>query len=273
MKSYYEILYENKGADYIWDIKNDKFYDIKNNELKDENYFKKYFKSILNKIKKFSLFNKKKILSYIFYSMLAFIPLSQLDHVFTDDTIKNEVTSDEEINKEYLKISSIISKFKNPLTLSISNNGLDNIKKHEQLKLNAYTIGDGKITIGYGHAQPANISKFNLDSKISEYEAEQLLKNDIKYFENSIKNIFKQWMENNINIRITQDMYDCLISLAYNMGISSLRQSEFIQELKKGNYTKAGKLIKTLKVSNKFPGLKIRRESESNLFLSYLNEL
>lgn len=63
-------------------------------------------------------------------------------------------------------------------------------------------------------------------------------------------------------------MYDALVSIAYNTGVGGLRKSDAIKHLKKGDYMKAGKSIKHLRISKKYPGLAVRREKESEMFLS-----
>ena len=144
------------------------------------------------------------------------------------------------------------------------------IKEHEKLRLTAYSIGDGKITIGWGHAEQANISKYKIGQKISEKRAEILFENDIKKKENDVKRIFLQWQEKGKHIKITQGMFDAMVSMAYNMGTSRLRQTNFIQHLENNNHIQAAKLIKISGISKKYPGLISRREKEYELFIKDL---
>jgi GH24 family phage-related lysozyme (muramidase) len=67
-------------------------------------------------------------------------------------------------------------------------------------------------------------------------------------------------------------MFDSLVSMAFNMGISGLRQSKMIQNLKLGRYKSAGELIKKTNIDDDFPGLVDRRKEESELFLSFTNK-
>ena len=87
---------------------------------------------------------------------------------------------------------------------------------------------------------------------------------------NGVRRIFKEWKNEGVNRKITQDMFDALVSISFNTGIGSLRSSEIIKELKKGNYEKAGKIIKSTNTNDDFGGLSKRRESESKLFLTFL---
>jgi GH24 family phage-related lysozyme (muramidase) len=68
-------------------------------------------------------------------------------------------------------------------------------------------------------------------------------------------------------------MFDALVSMAFNMGVSGLRQSEMVKYLKNGNYKTAGQLIKQTNINpDTFPGLEKRRYRESDMFLSYLSK-
>jgi len=146
--------------------------------------------------------------------------------------------------------------------------GQDFIKDHEKLRLKAYDIQDGMITIGYGHAEPVNKSKYQLGDSITVDEADRLFKTDLKIAENGVKRIFKRWSSQNINIPINQQMFDALVSMAFNMGVKGLWNSDFIKQLKRTrSTTEAAKLIQTTNTAAA-PGLPNRRHTEKNLFLS-----
>lgn len=182
-----------------------------------------------------------------------------------------EKVSGEILNKENITENDLISlikkefnkiKFTDPQKLSLSEKGKEFIKDKEGLKLKAYDIGDGKITIGYGHTN----SKYNMGDTITKEQADKLFDNDIKYFENSIKRMFRQWKDNGHNVKITQGMYDALVSMSYNMGITGLRNSKFIYYVMYSDFDKASELIPKTNVNDKFPGLKKRRKGEQELF-------
>lgn len=167
------------------------------------------------------------------------------------------------IGKQIEKISNYV----NIKTVKISDDGINLIKDHEKLSLKAYKIGDGMITIGWGHANPIKNSPYKIGDTITKQKADELFKKDIKYFEEGVRRMLLQWEEEGHDVKITQSMFDAMVSLAYNMGVGGLRRSEFIKHVKKQDFLKAAELIKTTKVSDKFPGLYDRRETESNLFL------
>lgn len=203
--------------------------------------------------------NKKNIAKLIVGSLLSVLTVSQ-----TVSYIQRNFSQEDEKT-----LIEVVSKFKDPLTMSISSVGLEHIKDHEKLRLKAYTIGDGKITIGYGHAESIGKSAFKIGQIISEEIANYLLQKDIKIAEDGVKRIFKQWKEQNIIINITQGQFDAMVSMAYNMGVSNLRTSDFIQALKNKNLARAAELIKTTNIDEeKFPGLTDRREKEYNMFIS-----
>jgi len=224
------------------------------------------FDSIINRFTKVPEERKDHMM---YYGLASLVGLSSLSLILK--LIEKIRTSKP---KEYESAKNVIKKigFKDPLLLSLSNKGLGLIKKHEKLKLKAYKIGDGKITIGYGHAEDEGKSKYKEGQKISAEKATELLKKDIKNSEEGVKRIFKEWRAKGINVQITQDMFDSLVSMAFNMGISNLRQSQMIQDLKKGKYKKAGELIKKTNIEDDFPGLESRRNEESRLFLSFINK-
>ena len=80
--------------------------------------------------------------------------------------------------------------------------------------------------------------------------------------------MFKDWEKEGTNVSITQSMFDALVSMAFNAGVGGLRRSEVVEHLKKGDYQTAADSIKTFRVSSKFPGLALRREKESEMFLA-----
>jgi GH24 family phage-related lysozyme (muramidase) len=58
-----------------------------------------------------------------------------------------------------------------------------------------------------------------------------------------------------------------MVSMTFNAGCGAMRQSQFIQELKRGNTKKAAELIKTFMIGTNV-GVKNRRQQEYKLFIS-----
>ena len=169
------------------------------------------------------------------------------------------------------------SKWKKGYEFTFSQKGWNHIKMEEgnprhpgEPVLKAYKIGDGKITVGWGHAEPVRKSKFKVGQKITTSDADELLKMDLTNASDGVRRIFKDWEEKGLDVKINQDMFDALVSIAFNTGINGLRKSMMIQDIKKGKFEEAGEKIKTFNVSKKFPGLHDRREKESEMFLASL---
>ncbi len=51
--------------------------------------------------------------------------------------------------------------------------------------------------------------------------------------------IFQGWKEVGIHIRLTQDMYDAIVMMCLRAGVTAVRTSGFIQEVKKGRHLQA----------------------------------
>lgn len=228
-------------------------------DLKDK------FNILLKKIKDLNSESRMKIIRNFLISALVIFPLSnviQISQNLDSQIVKSEIT---ESLKDILKDKG----FGDATKMRLSQQGWDMIKKHEGYSSKAYKLGDGMITIGWGHAEPISSSKYKAGQEISEKEAMELLKGDLKVAADGVRRIFTEWKDSGKEIMVTQDMFDSLVSLAFNSGISSLRQSELIQKLKRGDYEGAGELIKSYKISQKFKGLEKRRAEESKTFLSF----
>jgi lysozyme len=164
-------------------------------------------------------------------------------------------------------------KFKDASEFTTSQMAIDTIKHHEKLRLKAYKVkGDKKITIGWGHAEPIKKSKFKLGQRISKERAEELFLIDLKIAENGVKRIFAQWKEKGNDVKITQGMFDAMVSISFNAGIRGLRESDFMQLVKKGKFKEAGEKIHGLRNTGKFGGLDVRRGVEKYLFHKDLDQ-
>ena len=153
--------------------------------------------------------------------------------------------------------------------MTLSKKGLDIIKQFEGFRSEPYRDSVGVWTIGYGNTYYPSGKKVSASDKhLTENEASKL-KLDIinKDFSPSVNLLLKKEIEQG---KITQNMFDALISLAYNIGTGALARSSVIRHLKAGDKESAAKAFlmwdkakgKTLK------GLTIRRQKESDLFLS-----
>jgi GH24 family phage-related lysozyme (muramidase) len=217
----------------------------------------------VSKIANFSEKNKKRVIKSLIAYLLTITTIDRVHEIINSKPDNDNKKIATYILKEKSPIKD--DKFKSVTDLKISQTGIEHIKSHETLKLKAYKIGDGKISMGWGHAEDSNKSLYDVGDSISVEKAEKLFDLDVKRTEDGIKRIFKEWKE---PPKLTQSMYDALVSIAYNTGIGGLRKSQAILHLKKKEYIKAGKSIKGLRVSKKFPGLSSRRNKESEMFLA-----
>ena len=118
--------------------------------------------------------------------------------------------------------------------MKIDKYGLNLIIKFESCKLTAYKVDNTEkyYTIGYGH-YGADVKK---DMKISKDTAIKLFRNDIKYFERCVNNCLK--------VKITQSMFNSLVSFTYNVGFSAFKNSTLLKYVNKKQFTKASKEFK-----------------------------
>jgi len=106
----------------------------------------------------------------------------------------------------------------NKIAMKTSNNGIELIKRHEGLRLNAYKCTSGKLTIGYGHTKGVKIGQ-----TITEEEAERLLREDLIVAENEI---------NRHNLNLNQNQFDALVSFVFNVGIGNFQTSTLLKKIK-----------------------------------------
>ena len=145
-----------------------------------------------------------------------------------------------------------------------SDSGIDFIKSFEGLRLEAYQDSAGVWTIGYGTTHGIKPGM-----RITKEEAEEMLRNDVAWFEKAVKNL--------LPIELSQSEFDALTSFCYNLGAAALEQSTLRKRLLAGEprcwvYQKemprwnqaGGKVLQ---------GLVRRRQAEADLAcLGYLSE-
>ena len=144
--------------------------------------------------------------------------------------------------------------------MTISDRGLALIKQFEGFKATAYLCPAGIPTIGYGHTG-SDVTKSDVGVKtISEDEASDLLRQDVKKAEDAVNR--------KVLVPISQNQCDALISFTYNLGEGNLASSTLLRLLNQGDYEGAQKeFVKWNKAGGKtLFGLTKRREAEAALF-------
>jgi lysozyme len=225
---------------------------------------KSIWDNTLRKIEGLSKEAKRKIIKYAIGSLLVFNTVTNVVQIINSSSADSET---KQIATEICDKKE--EKYKKGYDWKLSQEGWDHIKNEETCKLKAYAIGDGMITVGYGHAEKVNRSKIRVGERITQEQADDFLQEDLKEAADGVRRMFKDWEEeDDVIVPITQSMFDALVSIAFNAGVGGLRRSEVVKHLKKGDYSSSGDSIKNFKVSKKFPGLAIRRDKESKMFLA-----
>jgi len=139
---------------------------------------------------------------------------------------------------------------------TISQNGLNLIKKFEGCRLVAYADQGGIITIGYGHT--GNIAPGFM---ITQEQAEEFLREDLEHTQAGIDAM--------VHVPLSQNQYDALCSFVFNIGRGHFKDSTCLDRLNKGSYSEAAAWMlpwhRVAGVENE--GLLKRRMEERDLFL------
>ena len=140
----------------------------------------------------------------------------------------------------------------------ISDKGLALIIRFEGMKLEAYpdpATGGEPWTIGVGRAHGVKPG-----DTCTEAEAMDWLREDCREAEEAIDTL--------VDVDLTQDQRDALISFIFNVGVGNFRISTMLGLLNEGNYGACGKQFgRWNKGAGKvMAGLTRRREAEAQLF-------
>lgn len=140
--------------------------------------------------------------------------------------------------------------------MTIGEKGIDLIKSFEGLELHSYQDGAGVWTIGYGHTRGVVPLQ-----TCTEAEATAFLEADLANAENAVNHY--------VTADLTQNMFDALVSLTFNLGAGNLEHSTLLRLLNGGSkLAAADEFLKWNKVAGKVSaGLSRRREAERELFL------
>lgn len=149
----------------------------------------------------------------------------------------------------------------NGVAMRASENGVALIKRFEGLELEAYQDIAGIWTIGYGHTGPDVVA----GQKISEREAEELLRRDLKPREDAVGRL--------VSVNLNQNEFDALVSFIYNVGEKNFRNSTARRRLNSGDRVGAAEALTWFNkatvggVLRAVTGLTRRRAAERALFL------
>lgn len=144
--------------------------------------------------------------------------------------------------------------------MKISQRGIDAIKRHEGARLNAYLDVAGIPTIGVGHTQGVELGQ-----QITQAQADEFLRSDLAWVE--------QCIAETVQVSLTQQQYDALCSLIFNIGAGAFKGSTLLRHLNAGDYSGAAdEFLRWNKarvngVMTVVPGLASRRAVERSMFL------
>ncbi|EKN6317550.1 lysozyme [Yersinia enterocolitica] len=145
--------------------------------------------------------------------------------------------------------------------MQISDNGINKLKVEEGEKLIGYKDTRGIPTVGVGHTGVVDGKPVAVGMVISKDKSSELLRSDLKWTEEAIAT--------NVKAPLTQNQYDALCSLIFNIGANAFASSTVLKRLNAGDYKGAADAFLMWKKAGNDPDrLLPRRQRERTLFLS-----
>ena len=267
---------EEREPDMVWD-----FTQAKDQLEKASSWVKtkedaiEFIKKVKDKVKELPDDIKRKIFQYTLYTVLGLVTTKQFYQLLNPSL------------KQVAKTEQQVFKPEEAPRIRQSSEDLINHLKYEEGSiydkgepvLRVYDLGDGAYTIGYGHAIFKGENEGydflpNYDNikpgvtRITKANADTLLSDDIKVAEGIINQTLDEWEKEGIKPKLTQGMYNAMVSMAYNMG-PKVREKKFMDAVKRGDFENARELILQTSSSlfDDFPGLQTRREKEAKMFV------
>lgn len=160
-----------------------------------------------------------------------------------------------------------------PNKLFLSQKGIDFLKAYESEVKNdgkhvLYNDDAGYCTIGYGHLigkkSCSSITDIPQEFKngLSDENAENLFRKDLKYYEGIVKN--------RVKVNLYQHEFDALVIFVYNIGDGKkgFRGSSLLEKINEKKYDEAPELFSRFTQSGGkiMPGLVLRRKAEAKIF-------
>ena len=149
------------------------------------------------------------------------------------------------------------------VTLQLSYNGFRLLGELEGIVLKPYRDSVGIPTIGIGSTYYEDGTRVRMtDKPITTERAIQLAKNVVKSFELKVNQV--------ILLPMTQNQFDSMVLLCYNIGESGFARSSVVRHFNQGNLQKAAdSFLLWNKAGGKvLRGLTNRRNKERELFLT-----
>lgn len=136
--------------------------------------------------------------------------------------------------------------------MKINTKGLQLIKDFEGLRLDSYICEGNTLSVGFGHTK--TVSE---DMSITQKKADELLLEDIKYFEEKVSEL--------VIVPLTSNQFSALVSFTFTVGENAFADSTLLSLLNSGDYEGASTQFLRW---DKVDGLPSRRRTaEMELFL------
>lgn len=144
------------------------------------------------------------------------------------------------------------------MTRRITAAGLSHIMQWEGCRLTAYEDVAGIWTIGYGHTSAAGAPVVKPGMRITQDEANEILRRDLAKFENRVNDLVK--------VPLTENQFAVLVSFDFNTG--ALHKSTLLKKLNARDYNSVpSELMKWVNAGGKrVQGLVNRRAAEAGLW-------
>lgn len=145
--------------------------------------------------------------------------------------------------------------------MSTSQNGINLISSFEGCELKAYLCPAKVWTIGFGTTVYPNGVKVKKGDSCTLDQAKQFKAHDLKRFEKTVDDL--------VQVPLTQNQFDALVSLTYNIGPGAFEKSTLLKKLNTGDYQgTADQFTVWNKGGGKvLQGLVNRRAKEKEVFL------
>ena len=140
--------------------------------------------------------------------------------------------------------------------MAIAKSTLDFITKEEGARNKAYKDSKGLWTIGVGHLIKAD-EQHLITATLTDEQVEELLRSDLKWCSEAV--------ESSVKVPLTQNQYDALYSLCFNIGGTNFAKSTVVKKINAGDMNGAAAAIE---MWNKPAVLINRRKRERALFLT-----
>jgi len=144
--------------------------------------------------------------------------------------------------------------------MKTSGAGIRHIREFEGERLKAYKCSAGVWTIGVGHTSAAGEPAVCEGMTITANESAAILARDLAAFELGVERM--------LEVDVSQNQFDVLVSFAFNCGLGALKKSTLLKRVNEGNFDAVpAELMKWTKAGGKeVAGLVRRRRAEAKLW-------